>query len=391
MSPTDDRQTGPYILWGIAHSLYSGKARSYLLKKGVPFREVYPANPRFRDHVIPRLGMMVVPVLETADGDLIQDTNDIIAHVEARHLEPVLVPEGPVQRAVAELIGAFGSEHLLATAMHYRWSYRAEQEGFLRAEFGRAGYVGADPAARDLVGAATMGYFAGFIPNLGVTPETIPVIEQACDDLFDALERHFQTQPYILGGRPSIADFGLIAPLFAHLGRDPVPASRMKLRAPNLYRWTERMNQAAIVDGEFDDHPPAYPPDDAIPETLEPVLSLVFRDWGPQLMADAQCYAAWCAADPDRPAGTLVAKDGKRRVHPSLGPITFDWRGVSYARGSAPYGLWRFDEAARFARGVSGDARRRLDALLARTGGEAVMAIRLARPMTRSNNALVLA
>ena len=69
--------------------------------------------------------------------------------------------------------------------------------------------------------------------------------------MLDALDVHFQHYPYLLGGLPSIADFGSMAPLFAHLGRDPVPSSLMKNRAPNVHRWTERMNLPAIADGEF--------------------------------------------------------------------------------------------------------------------------------------------
>ena len=62
----------------------------------------------------------------------------MIEYFESFLPRPLMVPETPVQRAVAWLIGAFGSEGLLPAAMSYRWSYRAEQENFLRAEFDAA-------------------------------------------------------------------------------------------------------------------------------------------------------------------------------------------------------------------------------------------------------------
>ena len=68
------------------------------------------------------------------------------------------------------------------------------------------------------------------------------MIEAAYEELLDRLEAHFRVSPYLLGGRPSIGDFGMIAPLYAHLGRDPYPASLMKRRAPHCYRWVERMS-----------------------------------------------------------------------------------------------------------------------------------------------------
>lgn len=381
----------PFTLWGIQHSLFTGKARSYVIKKGVPYREICPSNPQFQARIVPTVKSLVVPVLETPEGEIIQDTTDIIDHLEARFGAPQMEPETPVQRAVSMLLDAFGSQYMIPLAMHYRWSYRAEQEDFLRAEFGRILHAGPDRQVRSEAGRQLMDYFNGFLPPLGVTAETIPAMEASYLALIDALDVHFQAHPYLLGGRPSIGDFGLMAPLFAHLGRDPVPASLMKNKAPNLYRWTERMNMPAIADGEFAGYPQTYPADDAIPETLEAVLKLVFADWTAGLLADAACYNDWLKNHADLPVGHLVSADGSRKVHPTLGTIEYSWHGITMRRMSAPHGLWHFDRAAGYARGLSGAARGRLDALLARTGGGEAMALTLARPMTRKDYALVLA
>ena len=182
-----------------------------------------------------------------------------------------------------------------------------------------------------------------------------------------------------------------MAPMFAHLARDPVPSTLMKHRAPNVFRWTERMNLAGVADGEFPDCPETYPADDVLPPTLEPILRLLFQDWGAQLMADAQRYNEWIAADPSRPAGTMVSTDIERKTHPSIGPIEYSWRGVTVQRASAPHGLWHFDKAAAYARALTGDAKACFDALVGRTGGERVMSIRLARPMVRDDYVLVVA
>lgn len=384
-------QAKPYTLWGVQHSLYAGKARAYLIKKGVPYREVYPSHPDFQARIVPAVKSLVIPVLETPEGAIIQDTTDIIEHLQTRFPEPRMEPETPVQHAVSLLLDAFASEYMLPLAMHYRWSYRAEQEHFLRAEFGRAVHRGPDRAARLATGEQFMAYFAGFLPALGVTDETIPALEASYLELIEALDIHFQAHPYLLGGRPALADFGFMAPFFAHLGRDPVPASLTKKRAPNLYRWTERMNTAGFADGEFTDYPESYVADDAIPETLEAVLKRIFADWTPGLIAEAVCFNAWVQGEPAKPAGHLVSADGSRKVHPTLGGIAYPWRGVMMQRWSAPHVLWLFSRAAEAARGLEGDARDRFAALLARTGGTEAMQIRLARPMKRNDYALVLA
>jgi len=377
-------------LWGTPHSLYTGKVRSYLIKKGLPFRELFPHHPRFGTEVLPAVRLMVMPIVETPDGQFYQDTSDIISALERRHPQAPVVPSTPVQRVVASLLDGYGSECLLPAAMHYRWSYRAEQEHFLQAEFGRAMHCGPDREARLQAGAQLMTYFNGYLPALGVLPETIPMIEAAYEELLDLLDIHFQYHPYLLGGRPCIADFGFMAPLFAHLGRDPVPAALMMKRAPNVYRWTERMNRSQIADGEFPDHATDWLPDDAIPLTLEPVLKLMFQDWGAQLAADAKHVNAWLMTNSDLPVGHMVSHTGERSVHPTLGMVAYPWRGVTMQRASMPQGLWHFEQAVREARALSGSARERFDSLSVRLGGQAMMQVNLVRPMVRKDYVLVL-
>ena len=130
--------------------------------------------------------------------------------------------------------------------------------------------------------------------------------------------------------------------------------------------------------------------DDAIPPSLEAVLDVMFRDWTPELEANAARYAEWLDADPARPAGTPVTAGQDRKIHPTLGPIEYPWRGVTVRRASAPHGLWHFERAAARARGLEGADRDRLEALLARTGGARAMALRPPRPLERRDYLLVL-
>ncbi|MBP8925256.1 MAG: glutathione S-transferase [Pseudomonadales bacterium] len=385
---TDPNQ--PLILWGTSHSLYTGKVRSYLIKKGLGFTELMPHHPRFQAEIVARIRHFVVPVLETADGALYQDSTVIIDELERCFPDRPMVPTTPVLRVLAHLLDAFGTQALLPAAMHYRWSYRAEQEHFLQAEFGRAVHHGPDREARLAAGAALMDYFNDFLPGLGISPGTAAVFETAYEELLDALDVHFQHWPYLLGGHPSIADFGFMAPLYAHLARDPVPSTLMKNRAANVYRWTERMNLGCIDDGEFPDLAENWFPDDSIASTLEPVLRLLFADWGPQLIAEAQFTNAWMAANKELPSGHVASRDGKRSVHATLGTVRYPWRGVTVERSCMPTGLWHFEHAACAARELQGPARERLAALMQRVGGTEAMQIRLVRALVHRDFVLTL-
>lgn len=387
------RPKGPYILWGTPHSLYTGKARSCLIKKGLTFVERCPSHTDYKTRVRPAVGIVTFPVLETPEGHFIQDSTDIVTYLDSLD-DPgsvtTMTPSTPLQTFVARLIDGFGLEGMLQAAMHYRWSYRDEQEVFLQTEFGRGLYAGADREARRAAGRRVMDFFSSSLPALGITDETVPAIEGAYEELLEALDIHFQSYPYVMGWRVSIADLGLIAPMYAHLGRDPYPTALMKKRAPNVARWVERMQLPNTPDGEYATHNADWLPDDTIPNTLEPVLALLFKDWGPQLGADIASYQQWLDAHPQMQAGDLINANDKHMVHPTLGMVSFAWRGVQVQRASAVHGLWLFQTAQDTALAMSSDAGQNLAGLLKRTGGQEVMALCLPRAMERRNNLLVL-
>ena len=39
------------LLWGAPGSLYTGKTRSYLIKKGIDYQEIFSAQPRFKEAI----------------------------------------------------------------------------------------------------------------------------------------------------------------------------------------------------------------------------------------------------------------------------------------------------------------------------------------------------
>ena len=382
-----------FILWGTPHSLYTGKARSCLIKKGIAFIEKCPSHPDYKARVRQAVGMVTFPVLETPEGQLIQDSTDIVTYLDSLDdsMSPTaMMPSTPMQKVVARLIDGFGLEGMLQPAMHYRWSYRDEQELFLQTEFGRGLYGGSDREARRAAGRRVMDFFSSSLPSLGINQQTTASIETAYEELLEILDQHFQSYPYLMGWRVSIADLGLIAPMYAHLGRDPYPTAMMKKRAPNVARWVERMQLPNTPDGEYASHIVDWMPDDAIPDTLEPLLTLVFKDWGAQLMADINIYRQWLDTLPELKAGDLINVNGSHMVHPTLGTVSYTWRGAQVQRASAIHGLWLFQSAQDAAQALSTDASRKWAALLQRTGGQEVMDLTLPRAMTRLNNVLVL-
>ncbi len=89
-------------------------------------------------------------------------------------------------------------------------------------------------------------------------------------------------------------------------------------------------------------------------------------------------------------AGQQVHVNDSPVVHPTLGMVSYAWRGGQVQRASAVHGLWLFQNAQEAMQAMPAEATTSLTALLTRTGGQSVMNLRLPRPLTRLNNLLVL-
>ena len=330
----------PLTLYGAPVGLWTGKIRSYLRKQGIPFIERLPTDPIFQREVMPAVKRFINPVIRFTDGTLVQDTADIIDHLEQHGYARFSVyPKSPLQYTVARALDLFAGEGLVRAAMHYRWSYREDNESFLRHEFGLAyRATGMPQAAIDQQLDAFMGYLNAYLPKLGITDKTAGAIEAAYEDLLAALDAHFRVCPYLLGGQPTVADFGLIANLFAHLGRDPYPADLMKRKAPSVFRWTERMMANDPDMPEFPKVAFALADQDVLPETLSPVLKLMAKDYLPELKMAVAHIDSWLAQQDHVAEGSIVG--GKPTVR-TIGQSSFSLRGVQLDTMVWPYAISR--------------------------------------------------
>jgi glutathione S-transferase len=90
------KKSNTYKLYGITHSLYTGRARSYLIKSGTPFRELSSGHTSFKTEVLPESKLATIPVLVTPEGQVIRDGGAIIEHFESTSDRP-FQPSSPKQ------------------------------------------------------------------------------------------------------------------------------------------------------------------------------------------------------------------------------------------------------------------------------------------------------
>lgn len=343
-------------LYGVPHSLYTGIARCYLRTQGIAYTEVPNSDADFSNRILPAIQRSIIPVLETPQGEIVQDSLDIIDHFEQQGVPYSAHPDGLLQRVLSVIIAYYGTQAMLPHAMHYRWTYRDQQEGFLRDQFA----AGAGEAMADKI----MSRMNAYLPQLGVDAHTIPEIEASYLQLLDTLNAHFSEHPYLFGGRPSLADYGLIGPMFAHLGRDPVPANIMKTRAPKVFRWVERMTAPGLDTPEFPGYGDAYLADDAIPTTLEPLLRQIADESFPML-TDKLAFMDALVQEHQPEDGQPVSPKPHQRY---VGVVESSFRGVPVKAGVQPYLLYVLRKADRMLADSPTDEQTRVRQALATRG-----------------------
>ena len=315
-----------YRLYGAEFSLYSGKARSYLRKKGIEFEEITSTVDVYKKFIVPRTGVRYIPVVQTPEDKVIQDTTDIIDELEGRFPDNSIYPETPNQKLASLLIEVYADEWLVIPAMHYRWNYPATNSDFIYREFGSMAMPKMPGFIQKMIGKKIGNTFKGFVPKLGIVPENIDAIESSYVQLLDELQAHFEQYDFLFGSKPCIGDFGLIAPMYAHLYRDPAPGKLMRKKAPAVCDWVRRMNDdiAYVNTGEFLN-------DDQVPETLFPILSRMAREQLPVLLDTNLRLAQWKSEN-----------GNPTQVKRMIGSHSFAIEGVQAERVVLPYCLWMF-------------------------------------------------
>ncbi|CAK0877014.1 unnamed protein product [Prorocentrum cordatum] len=270
-----------YRVFGSAGSPYSVKVRSYFRYKDIDHVWVVRNSPEAMSEHAKYSKLPLVPTVVSPDGKAMQDSTPIIEAMEALFPEPAVHPADGALRFVSELLEEFGDEWGNKWMMHLRW-YSASSgpttDAYARriaAEL-RSGAPPDTPGLADEVAALAASFkdrMLGRGFTVGSSEHTAPISKRSYLDAIVLLEAHFATgRPYILGRSPSMADFGLAGQLYQCFqdllpGKDLLPGEQMRLHAPSVALWCERMvNPRPVSGGGFE----AWP---TLAGTLEPFLA----------------------------------------------------------------------------------------------------------------------
>jgi len=312
----------PFVLLGWQLSYFTGKTRSHLLYKGIPFVERPITFWQYAREAPRRTGAAVMPVLVTPEGEWWQDTTDIIDRLEARFPEPCIQPTGPLQRVLDLLLEAWADEFWIPSAMHTRWTYPEANWDLFRREAGQGLLPWAPRFLQNLAAGKARDAMRAHLPGVGIVPAQYATIESWTRRMLERLDAHFAQHEFLLGGRPCRADFALVGPFYGHLARDPWPRDHLVAPHANLRRWLERMQFATAPAGGF-------LPNDAIPTTLLPVLQGVFNE-----------FLGWCAGTAHQMNVFSPHPAPGAKWPRGLAQVEFPMDGQPFQRAALPYVLW---------------------------------------------------
>jgi glutathione S-transferase len=316
-----------YTLYGWHLSYFTGKALCYLRYKQV-------------DHVIKavnlftltrtikkKTGAAVMPVLKTPSGEWIQDTSEIIDYIESLHHMNPVTPNTPVQEFASMLLEAWGDEWWVPIAMHTRWNY-PENFALFEQDAGKALLPWAPRFLQNKAAQRPAKMLRGMLPFVGIVPEQYNTMNGWTVHMLDALNRHFEQFPFLLGERPSLGDFGLVGTMYGHLGRDPWPKRELIEPRVHLNAWLERMKNSAVHADKL------LLGNDEIPASLNPIFKSVFEEFIPMVAQVGEL------------ATQYAQQNGlNQRLPRRIGEVTTTMGGKPFKRGALPYMIWMMQRA----------------------------------------------
>ncbi len=271
-----------YRIFGIELSPYSVKVRSYFRYKDIP-HEWIVRNTNNMAEFQKYARLPLVPLVVTPEDEGWQDSTPILEKLEKLYPEPAIQPDDSACAFLSALIEEYADEWGNKEMFHYRWWYEPDQQSAAE-RIARANLPDADEATLEETVAAIVKRMVPRLSFVGSHAGTKPIIEDSLARVARLVEAHLASRPFLFGGRPALADFGLWAQLY-EASIDPTPGAMLRAEAPRTIAWIERMLDPRAA-GDFESWP-------ALAPTLEPLLreqvAGLFLPWS---TANARALAA---------------------------------------------------------------------------------------------------
>lgn len=334
------------LVHGLDLSYFTGKLEGYLRGKQIPYTLIEMDTADFK-RCGKATGVAQMPQVEWVDGQWLTDTTLIVPFLDQQYADTTVLPEQPLPKFVAQLLEDFGDEWLWRPALYYRWA-NAKDARLMSHRL-------ADGMMRDVPLPFFMRRLAilnrqrlHFLLMDGYSANAAPRIEAHYLETLDALEAIFKEHAFVMGDKPTLADYGFFGSMFRHFFCDPTPAGIMRDRAPAVHEWVARIWNLKLSDYAqlpFSEH---------IPDCMQGLFNIVSSEFIPYMQANEAALTS-----------------GKRNY-------TFISKGVELKLPVHKYRVWRFQRMRQRFQALDAKTQHTLEAYL---GAAALQALKQAVPI----------
>jgi glutathione S-transferase len=282
--------TAPLELMGAPGSPYTRKMIALLRYRRIPYQVSWTAGrPPKPDYPVPKVPLL--PTFYYPDGQggmtAVTDSTPIIRRLESEHAERSVIPSDPVLYFLNDLIEDYADEWLTKAMFHFRWAHKADYDnaGPLLVYWSQNTL---DAETAEKVSDAISKRQFDRLYVVGSNDVTAKTIESSYSRLIGILDELLQKKGFVLGGRPSSADFAIYGQLTQLAIVEPTSAAITVARSPRVRAWVDLMEDLSGLDPQDSDWFGA----DEAREALAPLLAEIGRVYAPFLLANAKAIMA---------------------------------------------------------------------------------------------------
>jgi glutathione S-transferase len=270
---------------GAPGSPYSRKLRAVLRYRRIPHAWIQAGSREARGLPRPRVELLPQLVFPGAK-EALTDSSPLIRRLEREHAGRSVIPDDPALAFLDALLEDYADEWATKMMFHYRWAYRAdiEQAASVLPRWRRI-----DDSEESTLAAAKQ--FSerqiGRLWVVGSNATTAPVIEESYRRLLRLSSARLGEAPFLFGGRPASADFGLYGQLTQLVGFDPTPRAVALTLAPRVFAWVDLVEDLSGLEPKDG----AWISRHAVTPALRGLFGEVGRVYAPFLLANAEALA----------------------------------------------------------------------------------------------------
>lgn len=277
-------------LTGAAGSPYTRKMLGVLRYRHIPY-SVFWGNGNIPEGY-PEPKVRLLPTFFFPDGEdgalvPVTDSTPIIRRLEAEHEDRSVIPHDPALKFLNELIEDYADEWLTKAMFHFRWAHEADWKN--------AGpmlvYWGMNTAPKEMADGFAADFTKRQIDRLyvvGSNEITAETIESSYERLVGILDTLLQKRGFVLGARPSSADFAIFGQMTQLAVIEPTSAAITNKASQRVRAWIDIMEDMSGLKPSDEDWFSA----EEAREALVPLLAEIGRTFAPAMLANAKAVMA---------------------------------------------------------------------------------------------------